>query len=250
MTLTIIEIIIILLLSAFFSGMEIAFVSSNKLRVELDRSDASLTSKILTIFYTRPNDFISTLLVGNNIALVVYGILMAGVINEFVLSPIHLNQHEGLNVALQTIISTLIVLVTGEFLPKTLFKINPNRMLKIFAVPAFIIYILLYPVSKFTSALSRGILRLMGLKVNKKASEQAFTKIDLDNLIQSSIESAQNENDITDEIKIFQNALYFSEVKVRDCMVPRTEIEAVEISSSIENLKNRFIESGNSKIIV
>ena len=192
----------------------------------------------------------STLLVGNNIALVVYGILMAGVINEFVLSPIHLNQHEGLNVALQTIISTLIVLVTGEFLPKTLFKINPNRMLKIFAVPAFIIYILLYPVSKFTSALSRGILRLMGLKVNKKASEQAFTKIDLDNLIQSSIESAQNENDITDEIKIFQNALYFSEVKVRDCMVPRTEIEAVEISSSIENLKNRFIESGNSKIIV
>ena len=123
-------------------------------------------------------------------------------------------------------------------------------MLKIFAVPAFIIYILLYPVSKFTSALSRGILRLMGLKVNKKASEQAFTKIDLDNLIQSSIESAQNENDITDEIKIFQNALYFSEVKVRDCMVPRTEIEAVEISSSIENLKNRFIESGNSKIIV
>lgn len=175
---------------------------------------------------------------------------MAGVINEFVLSPIHLNQHEGLNVALQTIISTLIVLVTGEFLPKTLFKINPNRMLKIFAVPAFIIYILLYPVSKFTSALSRGILRLMGLKVNKKASEQAFTKIDLDNLIQSSIESAQNENDITDEIKIFQNALYFSEVKVRDCMVPRTEIEAVEISSSIANLKNRFIESGNSKIIV
>jgi len=126
MTLTIIEIIIILLLSAFFSGMEIAFVSSNKLRVELDRSDASLTSKILTIFYTRPNDFISTLLVGNNIALVVYGILMAGVINEFVLSPIHLNQHEGLNVALQTIISTLIVLVTGEFLPKTLFKPEPH----------------------------------------------------------------------------------------------------------------------------
>ena len=176
MTLTIIEIIIILLLSAFFSGMEIAFVSSNKLRVELDRSDASLTSKILTIFYTRPNDFISTLLVGNNIALVIYGILMAGVINEFVLSPIHLNQNDWLNVALQTIISTLIVLVTGEFLPKTLFKINPNRMLKIFAVPAFIIYILLYPVSKFTSALSRGILRLMGLKINKKASEQAFTK--------------------------------------------------------------------------
>lgn len=216
----------------------------------MDRNNASLTSKILTIFYARPNDFISTLLVGNNIALVIYGILMARVINEFILIPLHLADHEGLNVTLQTIISTLIVLVTGEFLPKTLFKINPNRMLKAFAIPAFIIYILLYPVSKFTSAISRCILHIMGLKVNKQASEQAFTKIDLDNLIQSSIESVKNENDITDEIKIFQNALYFSEVKVRDCMVPRTEIEAVEFGSSVENLKNRFIESGNSKIIV
>lgn len=247
---TLIEIIVILMFSAFFSGMEMAFVSSDKLRVELDRSNASLTSKILNVFYTRPNDFISTLLVGNNIALVVYGILMADVIDTYLLAPLHLNMNEGVNLACQTIISTLIVLVTGEFLPKTLFKANPNRMLNIFAIPAFIIYILLYPISKFTSALSRGILRMTGLKVNKKASEQAFTKIDLDNLIQSSIESAKDENGITDEIKIFQNALYFSEVKVRDCMVPRTEIEAVELNTPIEALKNRFIESGNSKIIV
>lgn len=250
MTLTIIEIIITLLFSAFFSGMEIAFISSNKLRVELDRTSASFTSKILTVFYSRPNDFISTLLVGNNIALVIYGILMAGVIDRFILSPMNMTGHEGIQVILQTVISTLIVLVTGEFLPKTLFKINPNRMLRIFAFPAFIIYILLYPISKFTSAISRILLRLVGLKVNKKASEQAFTKIDLDNLIQSSLESTKNENEITDEIKIFQNALYFSEVKVRDCMVPRTEIEAVEVNSPIDNLRNRFIESGNSKIIV
>ena len=123
-------------------------------------------------------------------------------------------------------------------------------MMEIFAVPAFLFYVLLYPISKLTSALSRGLLRIAGVKVNKNASEHAFTKIDLDNLIQSSIESTEDNQDVTDEIKIFQNALYFSEIKVRDCMVPRTEIEAVEINSSIENLKNRFIESGNSKIIV
>lgn len=249
MTLTIIEITIILLFSAFFSGMEIAFVSSNKLRVELDKSSSSLTSKILSVFYSRPNDFISSLLVGNNIALVVYGILMAEVVNTFLLEPININ-NEGVQVTIQTLISTLIVLVTGEFLPKTLFKVNPNLMLRTFAVPAFIIYIILYPISKFTSALSRGILHLFGLKINKNASEQAFTKIDLDNLIQSSIESTKDEKRITDEIKIFQNALYFSEVKVRDCMIPRTEIEAIETNASIDSLKSLFIESGISKIIV
>ncbi|MBQ5380131.1 MAG: DUF21 domain-containing protein, partial [Paraprevotella sp.] len=188
MTLIIIEIAIILLFSAFFSGMEIAFISSNKLRAELDKNDESITSKILSVFYAHPNDFISTLLVGNNIALVVYGILMAEVINTFLLHPINI-ENEGVQVILQTLISTLIVLVTGEFLPKTLFKVNPNLMLRTFALPAFIIYIVLYPISKITSALSRGLLSLFGLDVNKNASEQAFTKIDLDDLIQSSIES-------------------------------------------------------------
>lgn len=245
---TIIEVVVILLFSAFFSGMEIAFVSADKLRVELDKNDEGASAKILAKFYARPNDFISTLLVGNNIALVAYGILMAEIIDEYVLIPLGWDVNEGLKVALETIISTLIVLVTGEFLPKTFFKNSPNYMLRLFAVPSYIIYIILYPVSKFTSALSRGVLRIMGLKVNKKASEKAFTKIDLDNLIQSSLQSGDEEED--DDIKLFQNALFFSEVKVRDCMVPRTEIQAVEINSSIESLKNRFIESGNSKIIV
>lgn len=250
MGLTILEIIIILLFSAFFSGMEIAFVSSNKLQVELDRNNMNMTSKILSVFYSRPNDFISALLVGNNIALVIYGILMADVINQTIFSSPDFITNEGVKVLSQTIISTLIVLVTGEFLPKTLFKINPNQMLRTFAFPAFICYIILYPIARFTSALSRIILFVMGLKVNKKATENAFTKIDLDNFIQSSIDSSKNEDNITDEVKIFQNALCFSNIKVRECMIPRTEIESIDINDSIESLKNHFIESGNSKIIV
>ncbi len=250
MGITIIEIIIILTLSGFFSGMEIAFVSSNKLQVELDRNNVSLTSKILSVFYSRPNDYISALLVGNNIALVVYGILMADVINRFIFDATPLAHNEGLKVLFQTILSTIIVLITGEFLPKTLFKINPNRMMRTFALPAFIFYIILFPVARFTSALSRVILYIFGLKVNKKASESAFTKVDLDNFIQSSIDSTDNIENITDEVKIFQNALYFSNIKVRECMIPRTEIEAIDITDSLDSLKNHFIESGNSKIIV
>lgn len=241
---------IILLCSAFFSGMEVAFVASDKLRVELDRSHTGLTSKILDVFYSHPNDFISTMLVGNIIALVAFGLLTAGIADRFVLPALHLAGNGGVQVLLQILIATLAALFVGTFMPKTLFGINPNRMMHVFALPAFIAYVVLCPIARFTSALSRGILRLVGVRVNKKASEHAFTKIDLDNLIQSSIESTPDEEGITDEIKIFQNALYFSEVKVKDCMVPRTEIEAVEITSSIENLKNRFIESGKSKIIV
>ncbi|MCM1107713.1 MAG: hemolysin family protein [Clostridium sp.] len=250
MTSDLIQIILILLLSAFFSGMEIAFVSSNKLRFEVDRSTQSLTTKIVSLFYKHPNHFISTLLVGNNIALVVYGILMARIINECLLRPMHLTDNEGLMLTIQTILSTFIVLITGEFLPKTLFKINPNRMMNIFALPAMLFYIVLYPVSKFTSGLSKLLLRLMGLKVTKQASDQAFTKVDLDYFIQSSIQNVGNEESITDEVKIFRNALDFSNIKVRDCIVPRTEIEAIDIDSSIEALKSHFIESGNSKIVV
>ncbi|MDE7378481.1 MAG: hemolysin family protein [Paraprevotella sp.] len=247
---SIIQIVFILLLSAFFSGMEIAFVSSNKLKFEVDRSSQSLTTKIVSVFYSHPNNFISTLLVGNNIALVIYGILMAQVINRFILTPIHLTDNEGIMLTFQTVISTFIVLITGEFLPKTLFKINPNRMMNVFAIPAMLFYILLYPVSKFTSGLSKVMLRLLGLKVTKQASDQAFTKVDLDYFIQSSIKNVRSEEAITDEVKIFRNALDFSNIKVRDCIVPRTEIEAIDIDSPVEMLRNHFIESGNSKIVV
>ena len=250
MTSTILEIIIILLFSAFFSGMETAFISSDKLRAELNRNDESLSSRILAVFYSHPNDFIATLLVGNYIALVVYALLMAGIVDDYVLSRLQTDLPAGIDILLQVAAASIISLATVEFIPKNVFKMAPNRMLRICALPSFAAYILFYPVAKLASILSRGLLRVLGLKVNKKESEQAFTKIDLDNLIQSSIESAHDEDEVTDEIKIFQNALYFSEVKVRDCMVPRTEIEAVEFGSSIETLKNRFVESGKSKIIV
>ena len=244
----IIQILITMLFSAFFSGMEIAFVSSNKLRFEMDRSEESLTSRVLSIFFQNPNNFISTMLVGNNIALVIYGILMAEIIEEQLLSGIIDN--EFVLVLTQTIISTLIILVTGEFIPKTLFKINPNFTLNLFAIPAFICYIVLYPISKFASSLSGIILRITGTKINKEARAKAFTKVDLDHFIQSSIQDSGNQEEIDTEVKIFQNALDFSSVKVRDCMVPRTEIVAVEDDTSLEELKERFIESGISKIIL
>lgn len=243
----IIQVIITLAFSAFFSGMEIAFVSSNKLRFELEKVNSNLTSHILSIFYRRPNDFISTQLVGNNIALVIYGILMAELIEQNLLKGII--ENEFLLVLSQTVISTLIVLLTGEFMPKTLFKINPNKTLQLFAVPAFICYIVLFPISRFASALSNGILRLVGVRFDKDASEIAFTKVDLDYFIQSSIES-KSEEDIETEVKIFQNALDFSSIKIRDCIVPRTEIIAVDIEASLDELTSHFIESGISKIIV
>lgn len=234
--------------SAFFSGMEIAFVSSNKLRFEMDRNSQSINSRILSIFFHNPNNFISTMLVGNNIALVIYGILMAQVIEKNILEGM-IENHFVL-VLIQTIISTLIILVTGEFLPKTLFKINPNLTLNIFAIPTFICYIVLYPISKFASGVSNLLLRIIGIKINKEASDKAFTKVDLDYFIQSSIQDVQNEQEIDTEIKIFQNALDFSNIKIRDCMVPRTEIVAVEYNAPIDELKSRFIDSGISKVIV
>ena len=244
----IIQILITMAFSAYFSGMEIAFVSSNKLRFEMDRNEQSITSRILSIFYHNPNNFISTMLVGNNIALVIYGILMAELIEQNLLAGYITN--ECLLVLTQTIISTLIILVTGEFLPKTLFKINPNFTLSLFALPTFICYIVLYPISKFASGISGILLLLTGTKINKEASEKAFTKVDLDHFIQSSIENSANEEEINTEVKIFQNALDFSSIKIRDCMVPRSEIIAIEDDASMEELMELFVEKGISKIIV
>ena len=249
MTTLIIYIIISLAFSAFFSGMEIAFVSSNKLRFEMDRSQSSLSSRLAATFFEHPNGFISTLLVGNNIAIVIYGILVAKLLEPTVIQPLGIT-NEWLALLVQTIISTLIVLFTGEFLPKTLFKLNPNRTLVFFAPLAYIFYIILYPISKFTSGLSKLLLRAFGLKITNNDTDQAFTKVDLDYLIQSSIDQSDNEEEITDEVKIFQNALDFGNCKVRDCIVPRTEIVAVEVGDSLEQLKARFVESGCSKIIV
>ena len=248
MTPLIIYIIITLAFSAFFSGMEIAFVSSNKLRFEMDRSQSGFSSRLAATFFEHPNNFISTLLVGNNIAIVVYGILIAQLLEPTVIEPLGIT-NEWLALFLQTLISTIIVLFTGEFLPKTLFKINPSRTLVFFAPLAYLFYIILFPISKFTSGLSKLLLRLFGLKITTGDTDRAFTKVDLDYLIQSTIDQSENEENITDEVKIFQNALDFSSCKVRDCIVPRTEIVAVENTASLEQLKALFIESGCSKII-
>lgn len=243
----IIELIITMAFSAFFSGMEIAFVSSNKLRFEMEKEN-NFSTKILTVFYKNPNNFISTMLVGNNIALVIYGILMAEIIEQYILAGIITN--EALLVVIQTLISTLIILITGEFLPKTLFKINPNFTLKIFCVPTYVCYLVLYPISKFSAMLSTTILRLAGKKIKKEDSEKAFSKVDLDYLIESSIDETDKKNEIEPEIQIFRNVLDFTNIKVKDCMIPRTEIIAVETGTPKKEIMRVFVDSGLSKIIV
>ncbi|MCR4764974.1 MAG: hemolysin family protein [Bacteroidaceae bacterium] len=239
--------LIAVLFSAFFSGMEIAFVSIDKLRFEMDRKPG-ITSSILSYFFRHSSNFISTMLVGNNIALVIYGILMAQLLDPYIIQLV--GDNEFLLLFIQTIISTLIIIVTGEFLPKTFFKMNPHLMLRVFAIPLYILYIILYPVSKFASMLSFIMLRLLGEKVDSEVKDKAFGKVDLDYFVASSIENAENESNLGSEVKIFQNVLDFSTVKLRDCMVPRTEILAIDVNTPVDELISTFIESGNSRIIV
>ena len=243
----ILGIIITMIFSAFFSGMEIAFVTSNRMLAEMDKDKNGLSQKIQTLFYKNPNNFVSTMLVGNNISLVVYGILIAQLFDNTIFK----NMEASFTVPADTILSTLIVLFTGEFLPKTFFKSNPNRLLSFFAIPAYLCYLVLWPVSRFSTFLSRILLQLFGMKVQKESEDILFSKTDLDYLVQSSLDNAKNEDDIDDEVKIFQNALEFRDTKVRDCMIPRTEINSVDINScTLSELTQKFIESGNSKIIV
>ena len=243
----ILSIIVMMVLSGFFSGMEIAFVSSNRMLVEMDKEKNRHSQKILSLFYRHPNGFVSTMLVGNNIVLVVYGILIARLFDN----TIFRGMEPTFTVPADTILSTFIVLFTGEFLPKTLFKSNPNRLLGMFVIPAYLFYIVLWPISRLSIFLAKCILRLFGIKMDKETDDEGFSKIDLDYLVQSSIDNARNEDEIEDEVKIFQNALEFPDTKVRDCMIPRTEINAVDIDEcTVEELRQKFIESGNSKLIV
>ena len=247
MTDIIIGLLVSMVFSAFFSGMEIAFVSSNRLRVEMDRDKHGLAQRALDVFYRQPSHFISTMLVGNNIALVVYGILFAQIFDATLFAPFS----DGVRVTCDTLLSTVVVLFTGEFLPKTIFKSNPNGLLTFFALPAFLCYIILWPISRFSTMLSRVLLRILGVKMPKETEGKEFTKVDLDYLVQSSIDNAKDDAEIEDEVELFHNALDFADTKVRDCMVPRTEIDAIDIEDcTIEQLKNKFIESGHSKIIV
>ena len=240
-------ILVTILLSAFFSGMEIAFVSANKLRLELDKQSEPFNSKILKLVTGDAGNYIATMLVGNNIALVIYGIAFAAL-----LEPVfHLFiQSELIVLLLQTIVSTLIILIFAEFLPKTLFRIFPNTLLKIFSIPLAFFYILFYPITRFAIAITNLLLRVV-LKTDIKANNKnpVFSRIDLDEFVNENDIGQEKKVNIETEIKLFKNALDFSKVKLREIMVPRTEIEMLDINSSVNELRQRFIETGYSRIL-
>ena len=237
-----------MVLSAFFSGMEIAFVASNRLLMKVGKDQSGLSQHCLKVFYANPNSFVSTMLVGNNIVLVVYGILFARIFDGlWQLAGI---SNDATLVMLDSICSTLVILFTGEFLPKTLFKSNPNRLMSLLAPVAYLFYIVLWPISRFSTLLSRLFLRLLGVKMEEGNNDGTFTKVDLDDLVQSSIDNTPQGGEVDDEMKIFQNALDFPDFKVRDCMVPRTEINAVPYDCTADELQQKFVESGNSKILI
>ena len=247
MTDTIIGLITTMVFSAFFSGMEIAFVSGNRMLAEVERGKNGISQRAISYFYRHPNNFVSTMLVGNNIALVIYGILFAQIFDATLFASLG----DGERVTADTIASTVVVLFTGEFIPKLIFKSNPNTMLSLFAMPAMACYVVLYPISRFATLLSKWMLRVVGVRMENAKDDIEFSKVDLDFLVQSSIDNARDEDDIEEEVKIFHNALDFSDTKIRDCMVPRTEIEGIDIEEcDEEELKNRFIETGFSKLVV
>jgi CBS domain containing-hemolysin-like protein len=238
-----------ILFSAFFAGMEIAFISANKLLIELKNKQGSTYAQLLSPFIANPSKFISTTLIGNNIGLVIYGIYMAKILNESLIYWIPALEHSVfLLLSMQTIVSTLIVLVTAEFLPKVLFRINPDNLLKILIYPFMVFYYLFYPIVHFISWLSKLILtRLSGDKFEE--TNPAFSKVDLDQYIDQ-INEQDLPEDIEVDTEIFKNALDFSNIKVRECLVPRTELVALDIESSIDVLYQKFLETGLSKILI
>jgi putative hemolysin len=235
-----------LVFCAFFSAMEIAFLSSNRLRIELERNKGSLGSRIIDVFYTKDAFFIALLLLGNNVALVLFGISSAEI-----LSPVIRSwgiESAFLTLLLQTVLSTLLVLSIAEFLPKALVQINPNRFLKMATIPMFIIYVLLYLPTLLIMLISNVFLKL--LKTSGKSGVKVFTKVDLEHFVHDLSNRIHEEEDLGKEMQILRNALDFSNIKARDCMIPRTEIIAVEVDEDIELLKKTFIDKGLTKILV
>lgn len=233
-----------LLFSAFFSGMESAFLSSNRLKIELDKAKGTLTSRVMGVYYNRSTDFLAMLLLGNNVALVFFGIFAAQVLEPVIRS--WGIERESLTLIIQTILSTALVLFTAEFLPKALVQINPNKVMQYAATPMFLLYALLYLPTKVVVFLSKIALKI--LKADSAQGQLAFSKVDLEYYVQEVNSRGRTEMD--NEIQILQNALDFDMVKARDCMIPRIDVEAVEINDDIQVLIDKFIESGYSKIIV
>lgn len=238
-----------IIFSAFFSGMEIAFISSNKLRFELAKKQNKFPSGIISIFTRNSGQYIATMLVGNNIALVIYGIEIAKLLEPKIALFIH---SDLIILLIQTLISTLIILLSAEFLPKTIFRINPNGLLNIFSIVVLFFYYLLYPITLFTIAFSNKLIGVFFKGTEfRDENKNVFTKIDINNLMNEvESNSLKGSEELGRDIQIFKNALDFSEVKIRECMVPRNEIVAIEINSSIEDLSQKFIESGYSKILI
>lgn len=243
MSLTIV--IITLFLSAFFSGIEIAFVSSNRLKLELDKTSGSFVSKILSIFSKDESNFIATMLVGNNIALVIFSISMTDLLSphlEFIKSDMLL-------LLVQTIISTIIVLVAAEFIPKAIFRINPNYMLRLFSLPLLIFYFLLYPVVFIMIVISEFVLKYV-FRLQTEQVNQVFSKLDLDEYLESLTQNIVGEKPQQTEVEMLQNVLELSNIKVRECMVPRTDVSAININSSIKELTELFVNTKFTKIPV
>lgn len=240
---------ITLIASAFFSGMEIAFVSSDKLRLELDKSKNLINVQLINKFLKSPGQFIATMLVGNNIALVVYSLAFAGVLDRL-MSGYSLD--ESFRLFIQTVISTMVILFVAEFLPKTVFKFKNNQALNLLSVPAAFFYYLFYPITRFSIMISTFLLKhFFNAEIGPIQEQRVFGKTDLDHFL-GEMEDFQgtNQHDIDNEIKLFRNALDFSKIKIRDCMVPRPDMELVELSAEIELLKQKFIDTGFSKILV
>jgi CBS domain containing-hemolysin-like protein len=242
-------ILISLLFSAFFSGMEIAFVASNKLRIELDKKHGLLSSRIISLFTSHPGQYITTMLVGNTIALVVYGSVMARILEPVIE---RLTSSATGILVIQTIISALIILITAEFLPKTLVRINPNMVLKLLSAPVALFFILFYPVTRSTIWIINLIIKTFFPHSRSEMyyKNKIFGKVDLDYLLSESTEESDEEERDENNLKLFQNALEFSNVKLRDCMIPRAEIVAMELNSSVDELSQRFVETGFSKILI
>lgn len=241
-------VILAILFSAFFSGMEIAFVSSNKLKFELEKKQNKAFSNLLNVFYRHPSQYISTMLVGNNIALVIYGIFTAIILDPYIEAYV---SNEGLLLLIETLISTFVILILAEFLPKTIFRILPNFFLNLFSLPVIFFYIILFPIAKFSIWVSDLFLKIVAPKHNGKDEVSVYRKVDIDSLFLSEKEKENigiDGNEI--DVELFQNALDFSDIKLRDCMVPRTEIVAIDINESIEKLTQLFIETGFSKILI
>jgi CBS domain containing-hemolysin-like protein len=242
-------IVIAVLTSAFFAGMEIAFVTSNKLRIELDHKQGVFGSGIIKIFTSNPGQYIATMLIGNNIGLVVYGLIISKILSPIISSIVG---SDVITLILQTVISTAIILFLAEFLPKAVFLINPNFFLKSLSLPTIIFFFLFYPISKFTFVASNFFIRtFFGMKDSDSSREDAvFSKVDLDHFVNLSKRNNEQAEADHHNIKIFQNALDFSNVKLRECMVPRTEIDAIDIDSNIEQLREKFIETRHSRILI